>query len=128
MEDAEQIKIHDGLMYKRSKTWPILSGLAEDLALQIEKTIQFYYSHFPGANTVTHITMCGGGALMKNLDTYLSTKLHIDARPGHVWKNLFSHGHNKSPIPSDPEALHYATSIGLALRAADNPFFVIDVI
>lgn len=128
MEDAEKKKIHDGLMYKRSKTWPILSHLAEDMADQIEKTIQFYYSHFPNANTVTHITMCGGGALMKNLDTYLSNKLHIDARPGHVWKNLFSHGHSRSPLPNDPEALHYATSIGLALRAADNPFFVTDII
>ncbi len=126
MEDAEQKKMHDGLMYKKSKTWPIMSKLAEDLAVQVEKSIQFYYSHFPNANNVTHVTMCGGGALMNGLDKYLSTKLHIDARPGHVWKNLFSG--KQSPVPNDPEALHYATGIGLALRAADNPFFISDLI
>jgi hypothetical protein len=42
-----------------------------------------------------------------------------------VWKNLSA----KKQIPiSDEESLGYATAIGLALRAADNPFFKHDTI
>ena len=69
--------------------------------------------------------MCGGGANMKKLDQILSTKLEILTCPGHPWKNLFS---KKEISLTEPESLAYATAIGLALRAADNPFFTHDAI
>ncbi|MFA4830858.1 MAG: pilus assembly protein PilM [Patescibacteria group bacterium] len=121
-DDAEQRKIKCGLDSKegKGKTFIIISTLTNQLADNVEKAIQFYYSHFPGANKITHITMCGGMANLKRLDKVLSLKLKINAKPGRPWKNLMS----KKPIPVDiEESLSYATAIGLALRAADNPFF-----
>lgn len=124
--EAEEIKKHDGLLNKKSDSYPIVESLAADLAKHIAKSVQFYYSHFSTTNNITHITMCGGGAKLAGLDKYLSTTLKIDAQPGRVWKNLFTK--KVRAELSSPDNLHYATAIGLALRAADNPYFLHDLL
>lgn len=118
-EEAEERKIRDGLEYKQSDIWPILTEMTDRLTHEIDRVIQFYYSHFPEPNKITHITMCGGATNLKRLEKILSLKLKIVARPGKVWKNL----ELLQPTEDDAESLGYATAIGLALRAADNPFF-----
>lgn len=124
-EEAETMKIKDGAQYKKSKVWPIISKQTDNLVKEIQKTFEFYYSHFPNANKITRVTMCGGGAGMKQLDKVLSTKLGIESKPGRVWKNLFT---QKYQAVVDRDSLNYATAIGLALRAADNPLFAKDTI
>lgn len=120
-DEAERLKITHGVEYKKSKAWYVTANLIDELVDQIQKAMNFYYSHFPDANKITHITMFGGGSAMKHLDKILSLKLKLGARPGNVWKNL----QLTTPPPLDPHtSLGFATAIGLALRAADNPFFV----
>jgi len=103
----------------------VVADMTNVLIVEIQKAIRFYYSHFSDAHKITKITMCGGAANMKLLDKVLSTKLHIPCTLGHPWKNL----HNKKKIDmTEQGAVSYATSIGLALRAADNPFFKRDMI
>lgn len=126
-EEAEKIKTSQGVNYKNrsSKAWHIMSKMTDDLVVNIKNAINFYYSHFPDTNRVTHITMCGGGSNLAKLPEVLSKKLEIECLPGHSWKNLNS----KKPIKmSQTESLGYSTAIGLALRAADNPFFTHDAI
>lgn len=120
-EEAEKQKIQFGLDFQQSEAWPILAEIIDTLVDEIQKTIEFYYSHFPHANKITHITMCGGVSLMKKLDEILSLKLKIESAPGHVWKNL---GNRKPVRLGDTESLGYTTSIGLALRGAGHPFFI----
>jgi type IV pilus assembly protein PilM len=124
-DEAEMKKKAYGLEYTKNKSWPILAELTDQLVGQIEKTLDFYYSHFPNTNKITHITMCGGGSALKNLDKILSLKLKIPAKPGNVWKNLFS---PKTINISNKKSLRFTKAIGLALRAADNPFFNNDTI
>jgi len=127
LEDAEALKIETGLDYKakKNKSWSIISEQTEELEKQLKNAMQFYYSHFPDANRITKITMCGGTSNLKYLDKVLSAKLKVLCRAGHPWKNL---NWNKKIAMNDKEALGYATAIGLALRAADNPFFTQNVI
>jgi type IV pilus assembly protein PilM len=121
-EEAEKRKILYGLDYptNKSASFPILVGLVDDLAESIEKALNFYYSHFPKSNKITRIVMCGGGANLLQLDRVLSLKLKIATHPGQPWKNLMG---KKSTESDGKIGLYYATAIGLALRAADNPFF-----
>ena len=91
----------------------------------IKDAFDFYYSHFLGANKITRIVMCGGGSNLKNLDKVISTSLKVIARPGKPWKNLG--GNQENTLPAE-ESLSYSSAIGLALRAADNPFFTNDII
>ncbi|MBI2436308.1 MAG: type IV pilus assembly protein PilM [Candidatus Magasanikbacteria bacterium] len=124
-EEAEQLKKRYGLEFKNEKKiWAPLMRETAKFAEEIRKTIFFYYSHFPHTNRITHITMCGGGSTLKFLDKVLSLELKIECRTGNVWKNL-------SPSQEtlhDESALAYATAIGLALRAADNPYINHDTI
>jgi Tfp pilus assembly PilM family ATPase len=99
--------------------WAILTTIIDELIRQVQETLTFYYSHMSNANHITHITMCGGGSLLQRLDDILSLKLGIQAAPGNVWKNL----HSTQKINIDTAAgLTLTTAIGLALRAAQNPF------
>jgi len=124
-DDAEMKKKTHGLEYTKSKNWPVLTELTDQLVAQILKTMDFYYSHFKNTNKITKITMCGGGASLKNLDKILSLKLKIPVEQGNVWKNLFS---TKSINLDKNKSLRFTKAIGLALRAADNPFFSTDTI
>lgn len=124
-DEAEMKKKTYGLEYQKSKSWPILTELTDELVEQIQRTLEFYYSHFQNSNKITHITMCGGGSALKNLDKILSLKLKISAKPGNVWKNLYS---PKAIDYDEKKAMRFTKAIGLALRAADNPFFNNDTI
>jgi len=55
----------------------------------------------------------------------LSSQLKIPVVLGRPWKNLQSR--KSIPIPEN-KSLAYATAIGLAIRAADNPFWLRHII
>lgn len=126
-ETAEKQKIVVGLEYKKEhrSCWSSITAMTDGLINEIQKASKFYQTHFPNANNITHITMCGGGAMMKRLDRILSLRLKTTARPGNVWKNLDT---AKTPPLSAAEAIRYAPAIGLAIRAAANPFFLSEAI
>ena len=119
-EEAEMKKKAYGLEYTKNKVWPILAEQTDKLIVEIEQILDFYYTHFPFTNKITKIVMCGGGSTLKNLDKALTAKLKIETKTGDVWKNLSP----SKPINMDTEkSLRFAKAIGLALRAAGNPFF-----
>ncbi len=126
-EEAEKIKIKHGTSYKKGndKAWKVMVDFNKQLLDGIKDAFDFYYSHFLGANKITRIVMCGGGSNLKNLDKVISTSLKVIARPGKPWKNLG--GNQENTLPAE-ESLSYSSAIGLALRAADNPFFTNDII
>jgi len=128
--EAEKKKKKYGLFYSKldkqgKKAWSIIAEQTNTLIKDIEKALKFYYSHFPNSHKITKIILCGGASNMKRLDTVLSEKLKIECIHGHPWKNLAYH---KKINITKQKSTGYATSIGLALRAADNPFFKQDVI
>lgn len=125
--EAERTKIEHGLDYQkhRGKAFRIISQQTNELVTNIKKSIDFYYTHFSPTNPITHITMCGGTTNLKKLPEVLTEKLGLEAEPGNPWKNL---GASKKNPLSPERSLSYSTAIGLALRAADNPFFRKDLI
>ncbi|KKW42677.1 MAG: Type IV pilus biogenesis protein PilM [Candidatus Magasanikbacteria bacterium GW2011_GWA2_56_11] len=120
-EKAEADKLRSGLALEgHERAHAGVLKLAENLARDIDRAINFYYTHFPRANRITHITMCGGSARLVKLPELLTHCLKIDCAPGLPWKNLSEDKHISAPQFPDIEPLTYATAIGLALRAADN--------
>ncbi|MBT3816744.1 MAG: pilus assembly protein PilM [Candidatus Magasanikbacteria bacterium] len=126
-KEAELLKHTVGIVYdkKYEKVWHALMQSTEQLFTEIERAFDFYTSHFPQANNITHITMSGGGSIMKGLGPLLTEKLGVEAAPGKPWKNL---GSKKANQLSQKAGEKYARAIGLALRAADNPYFDFDTI
>ena len=126
-EKAEQIKHEYGVQYAKQygKALNVIKGSVDTFIDTIEQAFQFYYSHFPNTHTVTHVTMSGGATNTPHLTKLLSERLGITCAPGKVWKNL---GPHPGKIPSESSSLGLATAIGLALRAAENPFHAHDMI
>jgi type IV pilus assembly protein PilM len=120
-DEAEKKKVDAGIAFSKSPLWPIVTQQIDALAADLKTTIDFYYAHFPKANRITHITLCGGCALLADLPDVLTQKLGIETKPGNPWKNI-------SPNQKDalPPGLELAPAIGLALRAADNPLLTHD--
>ncbi|PIZ94515.1 MAG: hypothetical protein COX81_03370 [Candidatus Magasanikbacteria bacterium CG_4_10_14_0_2_um_filter_37_12] len=125
-QEAEDKKKELGFGYdeKHGQILQLLSQTIDNLVENITEAIDFYQTRFVNPNNITHITMCGGGALIKKLPEIITKKLSIECTPGHVWKNLSS----KEQKDDGGEYLKFATAIGLALRAADNPFATNDTI
>ena len=126
-EDAEKLKRTHGVSY--AKEYGAALGLIkqsiDSLVDTIQRSFQFYYSHFPQTNTITHITMSGGGSNMKQLPELLTERLGIECKRGKVWKNL---GGRPDTLRDEGASLGYATAGGLAIRAADNPLRQYDMI
>lgn len=120
-ETAEKLKIKNGLQYDKEQPryLKIVSDLVEGLTSEIKKNLSFYKEHFHETNPITHITMCGGQAELKNLDAALSQKLRIPAEAGNPWKNISSFAPTTKDLGT---GLPFASAIGLAMRAASNPF------
>jgi len=118
--EAEKMKIANGLRYDKQhpKYLKIIASLVEKLTAEISKALDFYKEHFADTNPITHITLCGGGSSLLNMDSILSHSLRITTNPGNVWKNVSS-----LPVlaKEKTQGLALASAIGLALRAAQNP-------
>ncbi len=120
-EDAEALKQTHGIAYAKEygEALGIIKQSVDAFVNTISRAFLFYHSHFPHTNAITHITMSGGGSNMKQLPELLTERLGIECQTGKVWKNL---GDKPGTIPNDTSSLGYATAIGLAIRASDNPF------
>jgi len=125
--EAEEMKRTYGVAYSKSygKALSVIKDNLDTVVETIEQAFQFYYSHFPDTNKVTHVTMSGGASNTPHLPELLTQRLGITCAPGKVWKNL---GPHPGKLPKESSSLGLATAIGLALRAAENPFDSHDMI
>jgi type IV pilus assembly protein PilM len=117
---AEKLKVKNGFNHiaEYPRYLKTMSDLALTLMDHITKTLAFYKEHFPDTNPITHITMCGGVAALPNLSSVIASKLKISAQPGNAWKNI------APSAMADYDRLRgltFASALGLALRAAENP-------
>jgi len=122
-KEAEKLK-HDIGLDKEEKQGKIFQALGMPLHNLIEETdrvIRYYHEHHMHAKrtlNVSKIILCGGGALLKGLPSYLQTALNINVELGNPWIN-FDQGtlFKKSHVPLIPHevSLSYSTAIGIAL-------------
>lgn len=120
-EEAEKLKIKNGIIFDQNNPnyLKITAEIIDKLTANLKKHLEFYQSHFSEANPVTHITLCGGVAASNELSNVISRQLKISARPGNAWKNL------NNPSYGEDERIRglvWASAIGLAMRATQNPF------
>jgi len=111
----EEKKIFNALL-------PSLTKLAE----KIQECTNFYQEYGdkdPACPGISEILLCGGGASLKGLAEYLSSRVKLPVLLGNPWVNILPEKNGKMdlkkiPIISYEESLAYATVFGLALRGA----------
>jgi type IV pilus assembly protein PilM len=93
--------------------YAILHPLLDELANEIRRSLEYHASRYPDA-VVQSITLVGGGAQLRNLDTYLTQTLGI---PSVVGNPLHGFSWSKSQgQEAAQQAPVYAVAVGLALR------------
>ncbi len=119
IDEAQEIKVKRGLenCFQDISVLGSIKPLLENLAVEIEKTIDFYINTSKGNSEIKKIILSGGGSNMKGLVPYLVKKINKDVEEGDPWINL-NLGENLPSINKTNSA-GYSTVVGLAMRGAD---------
>ncbi len=114
--EAEKIKLVKGIEYStdNQNIFNLVKPLLENLSIEIEKTIDFYQNMSKESRKIQKIIISGGGANLRGLISYLTTRLAREVINGDPWINL-NLGKNL-PIINREDSMRYATVIGLAMR------------
>lgn len=117
-DDAEKIKYQYGIGsdFKNDAIFKAVHPVLENLALEIERSIDFYISNLQYSTSVDRIVLCGGGSNTKGLLPYMAKRLQRDIELGNPWSNIQMG--KELPIIEKTVAAQYATVIGLALKGA----------
>jgi type IV pilus assembly protein PilM len=116
IQEAEKVKVNQGIKYSNGEN-PIFSAvksLLENLTQEIEKTIDFYSELSGEASKIEKIILCGGGANLNGLISYLAEKLGKEVQLGNPLVNLKID--KKTPIINRENSVRYCTVVGLALH------------
>lgn len=130
-KQAEKIKIDMGLD-KESQNGQVFDALVPSvsaLAEEIKRVLKYYQEHPEHIHAqeqinITKIIICGGGALLKGITTYLKTALGLEVELGDPWVNFKPAARNpntkaaqayKLPIIHKEISLNYTTAIGLTI-------------
>lgn len=121
-EQAEQVKrgkpIPDGI--EQREVAPILDTVSDILALEIQKTMDFYRATVEDRETlVSKILISGGGSKLKGLVEFLSKRFEIPVEVFNPFRKI-----NVDSRGFDPEYMReivpeMAIAVGLALRGVD---------
>jgi type IV pilus assembly protein PilM len=116
VDEAEKTKISYGIGsdYKNDTLFKITKPILDNLALEIERSVDFFVTELEYAKKIDAIIVCGGGANTKGLLPYLSKKIGRQLQLGDPWINV-KFG-KKLPLIDRSESVQYSTVIGLALK------------
>lgn len=119
-DEAEMLKIKYGLgsLAMKSPVLKAIEPVLENMAVEIEKSIDFYLDNLQYSSTVDSIVLCGGGSNMNGLLPYMTKRLGRPVEFGNPWVNVRLG--REIPIIDRRHSVQYSTAIGLALRGLDE--------
>ena len=119
-EEAEAMKLKYGLgsLAMKSPLFKAAQPILENLAVEIERSTNFYLTNLGYSNAIDSVVLCGGGSNMKGLLPYFTKRLNQEVEFGNPWVNI-KLGRTLPPIDRGHSA-QYSTAIGLALRGLDE--------
>ncbi len=117
-EQAESVKAGEQLGDHSPQTiLGVLNGVSEDLAAELQKTFEFFYTT-SSHDQVQEVVLAGGASQVLNLDGVLKERLNAKVELMNPFREV---EYSESQFP--PEWLHrhapaMAVAVGMALRAA----------
>lgn len=119
-EEAEAMKIKYGLgsLAMKSPMFKAAEPILENLATEIERSMNFYLNNLGYSTSIDSVVLCGGGSNMKGLLPFLTRRLNQSVEFGNPWVNI-KLGRTLPPIDRG-HSVQYSTAIGLALRGLDE--------
>lgn len=115
-KEAEALKLKNGIIEGKygKKKIDIFTPILNELVDLTERYINYCEKQYN--QKIEKIVLCGGGANLKGLDSFLGKYFQIPVELGNSWVNIINTQTKKAnPLPPE-ESLRYTTALGLALR------------
>jgi type IV pilus assembly protein PilM len=119
-EDAERLKLGERVgEHSLQQVMGVLNGVSEDLAAELQKTIDFFVAT-SSVDRLDRLVLAGGGAQILNLDEVLKERFQVDVEVMNPFRNI-----RYSEADFDPEWINrhapaMSVAVGLAVRTVGD--------
>jgi type IV pilus assembly protein PilM len=119
-EDAEKLKLGQEVgQVSKSQVESVLSSASEDLAAELQKTIDFFVAT-SSVDRLDRVMLSGGGALVANLEAVLQERFQVNVELLNPFRNIRYNESDFDPDWINRNAPAMAVAVGLAIRTVGD--------
>ncbi len=119
-EEAERLKLGEEIgSVSKSQVANVLSAASEDLAAELQKTIDFFVAT-SSVDRLDRVMLSGGGALVANLDAVLQERFQVNVELLNPFRNIRYNESDFDPDWINRNAPAMAVAVGLAIRTVGD--------
>jgi type IV pilus assembly protein PilM len=119
-EDAERLKLGaEGEQQNRQQVESVLNAASEDLAAELQKTIDFFVAT-SAVDRLDRVMLAGGGALVTDLDKTLQERFQVNVELLNPFRNIRYNESDFDPDWINNNAPAMTVAVGLAIRTVGD--------
>ena len=119
-DDAEKLKLGEEIgQVSKSQVDSVLGAASEDLAAELQKTIDFFVAT-SSVDRLDRVMLSGGGALVANLETILQERFQANVELLNPFRNIRYNESDFDPDWINSNAPAMAVAVGLAIRTVGD--------
>jgi type IV pilus assembly protein PilM len=119
-EDAERLKLGEQVgNHSKQQVESVLNAASEDLAAELQKTIDFFVAT-SAVDRLDRVMLSGGGALVANLDSILQERFQVNVELLNPFRNIRYNESDFDPDWINNNAPAMAVAVGLAIRTVGD--------
>jgi len=119
-EDAEKLKLGEEVgQVSKTQVDSILGAASEDLAAELQKTIDFFVAT-SSVDRLDRVMLSGGGALVANLESILQERFQVNVELLNPFRNIRYNESDFDPDWINSNAPAMAVAVGLAIRTVGD--------
>jgi len=119
-EDAEKLKLGEEVgQVSKTQVDSVLSSASEDLAAELQKTIDFFVAT-SSVDRLDRVMLSGGGALVANLEAVLQERFQVNVELLNPFRNIRYNESDFDPDWINRNAPAMAVAVGLAIRTVGD--------
>ena len=119
-EDAEKLKLGgDADQVSQQQVDSVLGAASEDLAAELQKTIDFFVAT-SSVDRLDRVMLSGGGSLVANLESILQERFQVNVELLNPFRNIRYNESDFDPDWINSNAPAMAVAVGLAIRTVGD--------
>jgi type IV pilus assembly protein PilM len=119
-EDAEKLKLGEDVgQVTRQQVDSVLGAASEDLAAELQKTIDFFIAT-SSVDRLDRVMLSGGGSLVANLESILQERFQVNVELLNPFRNIRYNESDFDPDWINSNAPAMAVAVGLAIRTVGD--------
>jgi type IV pilus assembly protein PilM len=119
-EDAERLKLGERVgEHSLQQVMGVLNGVSEDLAAELQKTIDFFVAT-SSVDRIDRLVLAGGSAQILNLDEVLKERFQVDVEVLNPFRNIRYSESDFDPEWINRHAPAMSIAVGLAVRTVGD--------